>query len=191
MKRYILIVLCSVVLMAIQFFINCSNPLESLDEGDLTPYGYDSETDTIYILDTTTVFDTTTIVDTTTFTDTIMIVDTITIIDTVVVIEPDSTGTSMACSRIVSTLKDIVWMFRNDEGDYLLEFSAFTEHDKPKPSLLVNIDGQEFIWNLVENTEFITELHLSENTMIRIRPNKPPSLGHAIDVCLTMSVIEP
>jgi hypothetical protein len=156
-----------------------------MDEGDLTPFGFSEETDTIYILDTTTVFDTTTVVDTST------VMDTITIIDTVIVIEPDSSGTSMVCSRIVSTLKDIVWMFRNSEGEYLLEFTAFTEFEKPKPTLRVSIDGQEFIWNPAENPEFITELNLSENTMIRITPNKPPSLGHAIDVCLTMTVIEP
>jgi hypothetical protein len=219
MKRNLLLTLGAVIIIAVQFFVNCSNPLDD-SGGGFEPSGpvidtiYNDDTiividtliyedtifnedtimiidtviyfDTLFVSDTLFVVDTLTYVDTAYSADTIIFIDTVTIVDTVVVVEVD-TLLNQVCSRISSNQSEIVWMFRNEAGMHLLEFTAVPESEHPAQTLSVFIEGREYQWIPTENPEFITELELSENTIIRIMPKKPPSLGHAIHICLHIS----
>ena len=117
----------------------------------------------------------------------VILIDTLYSIDTLIVVVTDTTGSRTVCSRIVSNQQDIVWMFRNEEGPFILEFTASTESDDPTQKLSLDIDGMEFQWSPASEPELITEQFLNENTTIRIIVRRPPARGHAIDVCLTIS----
>ncbi len=146
--------------------------------------------DTIRSYDTTVVIriDSVLIYDTIHSFDTIAIFDTVMHIDTVFINGHDTCeGSKMVCSRIASNQQEIIWMFRNLEGIYHLEFSATTERSHPTQTLNLNIDGHDFAWSTADNPEFITDLHLGPNAKIVITSNKPGAFGHAIDVCLTMT----
>lgn len=173
MKRLIFLIVAAMIFAGIQFLANCSNPLESVDGSNPAPPGPVIEIDTVYIVDT--LFDS----------DTVLVVDTNIIVDTVIVVEPGESN--VVCSTIASNQQEIVWIFRNPPGTYLLEFDAFLESEHPVQTLSVDIDGREFLWNPADNAEFIMELDLQERTFIRIIPHKPPSLGHSIYICLKIS----
>jgi hypothetical protein len=145
------------------------------------------EVDTMFAVDTVYQIDTVFVVDSTSQTDTVFIIDTVLQIDTVVVIEPGDSGPIAMCARLSSCRQEIVWMFRNPEGDYRLEFTAASERDNPDQTLVVAIDGEKYFWKPSRDSEFITEQHLEQNAIIRINSKKPPAFGHAIDVCLTVS----
>jgi len=180
-KKIIFLAAAVLIFTGIQFLANCSNPLEGLDGSNPAPPGPVIEIDTLYDVDTVVVIDSNTVV------DTVVVIDTNTVIDTVIIIEPDPGESQTVCSRIASNQQEIVWMFRNQEGTYLLEFDASLESEHPTQTLSVDIDGQEFLWTPADNAEFITELYLQERTVIRITPHKPPSLGHAVYICLKVS----
>ena len=163
MKRIIFFAFAVLIFAAIQFLANCSNPLESLDGNRPAPPGPITQIDTVIVLDTNVV------------------------VDTVIIIEPGSSEAEAVCSRIASNHPDIVWMFRNPEGSYLLEFDAYPESSHPPQTLSVNIDGREFLWTPANNAELVTELYLSERTIIKIMLHSPPALGHAIHICLKVS----
>jgi hypothetical protein len=133
------------------------------------------------------VVDTLAVIDTLTVVDTVTVVDTLIYTDTVIVVVTDTTGSQMLCSRISSHQPEIVWMFRNEEENFKLEFDASPESDHPSQKLLLNIDGREVHWSPVLEPELITEQFLNENATIRIIATKPPALGHAIDICVTLS----
>jgi hypothetical protein len=197
MNRPILLTACAIVLMGVISLVNCADPMEDGNPRQFTPVGPGG--DTIYTFDTMLVFDTTVIYDSTFNFDTVVVIDTIVNIDTLVVIDTTSDvdtifidpsgpgGFGVVCARLSSAQKEIVWMFRNAEGTYLLEFVASVERAHPNQTLSVDIDGQTFLWNPLENSEYITEQLLGQHAVIRITPNKPMSLGHAIDICLTVS----
>jgi len=147
--------------------------------------------DTVVVFDSTFNYDTVVVFDTTVNIDTVVIIDTSSHVDTIVIDPSGSGGFSMVCARLSSAQKEIVWMFRNAEGLHLLEFAATTESNRFDQPLTVDVDGQTFEWNPVENPEYVTEQYLGHHATIRITPNKPPSLGHAIDICLTVSVVVP
>lgn len=175
MRKFIICSIWGFLLIGSMMLVNCSNPLRSSDLSGTGPVpGLDSifSFDTLHVIDTLTQY------------DTLMIVDTITII------EPGTGQSQILCGRISATRKDLVWMFRNPEGDYKLEFTAFTERDKPIQELKVVIDSHEVIWNPGDNPELLTNLLLSQNTALFISALKPPSLGHSIDICLTISANE-
>jgi len=147
-------------------------------------------TDTIIVPDTTivdTIIDTIIVHDTTvidTIVDTVIIPDT-TLVDTVIIIEPGDG--QMLCDRLSSAQQEIVWLFRNAEGPFHLEFAALSEREHPTHILTVTIDGQTYDWSLSESLELVLDQNLGPNAMIRIMTSKPPSFGHAIDICLTLT----
>lgn len=186
MKRIIVFAALSILCMVVNFCVNCSNPL---DIENVAPPKHLTDVDTVYNLDTLNTSDTIIIVDTIYNLDTLNTSDTTFIVDTVIVVVHDTSGSQIVCSRIACNQKEIVWMFRNAEGSYKLEFVASTEEDQPCQKLVVDIDGQEFSWKPVESPELIMEQNLNQNTTIQISSTNPKALGHAIYICLTLSSI--
>lgn len=168
MKRLFLLALITVSFFGVQLLLNCSKPLESIQGSELDPPKPDI------------------IVDTITISDTVIIVDTTILVDTLIVVVHDTSGSQTLCSRLSPYLKEIVWMFRNTEELYLLEFVANSEQNQPPRTLSVDIDGRQFSWDLTESNEFITEQHLNSNATVKIITDQPPSFGHDIDICLTV-----
>ncbi|MFH1700752.1 MAG: hypothetical protein ABIE07_09220 [Candidatus Zixiibacteriota bacterium] len=172
MKKLIICAVWALLLVGSVIFVNCSNPLESDDVTGADPV---PNIDTLFSVDTLVVI------------DTLTQIDTITLIDTITIIESGAGQSQIICGRISSVRKDIVWMFRNPEGIYDLEFAVLIDKDKPARELTLNLDGREFIWDPENNPELIMEVFLSQNAMFFIKANKPPSCGHAIDICLTIT----
>lgn len=168
MKRSFSFVVVAALFFWIQFFVNCSNPLEDIGAGNQSPADPGNGCDTIFDIDT--VFST----------------DTVTVVDTIIIAGPDSGWSRLLCSRIASNQPEIVWMFRNEAGNYLLEFTALPESEHPPQLLSVDIDGETIPWTPAENRELVTEATLGQNATIHIRPGKPPSLGHTVYICLTI-----
>lgn len=182
MRKLILLAVCAIVFIGVQFLVNCSDPLEN---GSLAPVPpAEPEVDTIYRFDTVVVM----VFDSVFHVDSLIRIDSIFHVDTVFIVDNDTIESSrMVCARLASSQQEIVWMFRNPDGVYRLEFSASTESGRPTQTLSVNIDGQLFEWSPGKNAEFIIALHLRPNAIVRITSNNPGAFGHAIDVCLTMS----
>jgi len=170
MKRLTILAIWTIALLTIQFFTNCSNPLDTIDDG--------SNPDDPKI-DTTTVYNT----------DTIFVTDTVALVDTMIVVITDTTGAQFVCARLVSNLQEIVWLFRNHEGRYSFEFAAAIESEHPTQTLMVDIDGEEFRWSPAKEPELLMETNLEKNAIVRISPAKPRSLGHAIHICLTVQAL--
>ena len=192
MKRILLLAVWTVLLISVQLFVNCSNPLETDNSGpDPVPPGVD----TIYRYDTVTLVDTVigddTVIVTDTFIDTfideitVIVVDTL--VDTVVIYEPDPGTLETVCSILRGNLREIIWMFRNQADHYLLEFEASQSREFEMYTLLININGQVYEWDLVDGPTYSIELDLPENSTIRVMPDKPLLLGHQVDLCLTIS----
>ena len=145
-----------------------------------------TNTDTLYVIDSNYI-DTIILTDTVEFTDTLIVYDTSTVVDTVEIIIHDSTDANLICAQLSASLKDIVWMYSNSNGDYKLEFSASVDSQNPERILTVVIDGVEYIWNPFENDQLDFEQFLNDNTTITIRQNKPAAHGHEIDICLMLT----
>lgn len=179
MKRLLLLTVSALVVMGMVQVMNCSNPLETTDEGNLNPPGpiviYDTLIDTVY--DNDTIYSV----------DTFYVTDTVTQTDTVVITEPGTGDPQTVCSILLSNLYEIIWMFHNQEGDYLLEFTAEAARDYDFRTLTVDIDGDQFEWKVGENQEFSAEVHLSAYATIRIMTDQPCLQGHEVDICLTIS----
>ena len=205
MKQRLLLGIFITIFVAIMFVGNCSDPLESLGPEIridtikiVDTLGY---SDTLFIIDTFMIIDTLDYTDTLFVVDTIMIIDTLDYMDTVYVVDTvnnidtvfiyitDTTQSQTICSRISSCRKKIVWMLRNQEGKYKLEFTASQDGKCPVQTLYLYIDGHEYRWKPVEDPELIKELYLEENSTIRIKTYKPPAFGHTIYICLTISKI--
>lgn len=195
--------------------VSCADPLESTGPDNSSEPIYIVDTvpdfdtliqidtttriDTVYVVDsviqgdTIIQFDTVTIVDTLIQTDTVVVIDTlvdqdtVTQIDTVFIVVPDTGSIRPFCSVLACNQQEIVWMFRNPDGAFRLEFTADMEKDQPNQTLTVDIDGQTFLWDPNAAPEFITELHLDLHATMRIVANKPPARGHSINVCLTVT----
>ena len=157
--------------------------------------------DTTYVIDTLFQYDTLIVIDTLIQSDTIIVTDTVIQTDTVVqtdtLIEVDTVIVDIVdtvivptgyCARLASSQKEIIWMLQNTEGSYLLEFVATVERAAPPQLLIVEIDGQLVEWQVTNTQALSIEQDLGENVTARIWPGKPPSFGHAVDICL--SVIE-
>ncbi len=146
--------------------------------------------DTLVQLDTVMLVDTVTSVDTLTVTDTLFEVDTLLEIDTLIVLDTivvhDTTGIQTVCSELSRNLNEIIWGLRNTAGVYHLVFEAMVEGDQPPKTLTVTIDGQEYEWSVEQSLLFELETTLVENASVRIVPSQPLSLGHSVDVCLTL-----
>jgi hypothetical protein len=187
LKRLTALVASAALTLGVSYLVSCSDPLDVSGSFGGSPGGGGNRVDTVIIFDTVTVTDTNNTVDTLIIIDTVITIDTNYIVDTVTITQPDSGQSETVCGRISCNKKEIVWMFRNREGFYHLEFSASTERDKPIQTLVVTIDGQPFTWIAAENPELITDMHLSHNASIRISLEDPGAYGHAIDVCLKMT----
>jgi hypothetical protein len=204
-KKLILLIIGALIIAGVQFLVNCSNPLDTADRLHPSPPGpndgldtlYNTDTiivvdttsyaDTIYILDTVFVYDSSVFVDTIYTSDSIIVFDTVTLVDTIIVIEPDPNRPQVVCSRIACNQKEIIWMFRNPEGIFHLEFVAAVESDDPSQKLVVHIGDQTYAWKPSDHPEMIMDLHLAPNTTILIESSKPPAYGHSIDICLTIN----
>lgn len=201
MKRVYLLGICATLFWCSQILLNCSSPLESANGNNPSPPPPGSETvyvhDTVRLTDTVsdssadTIFDTVTIVDTfnDSIIDTFIVVDTVqdTIIDTLIIVEPDTNGTMVLCSSISPCNKEIVWLFRNAEGMFHLEFVANIENPFGQRKLFVIIDGQQYEWKPEIDRELIVDRHLSPNATIKIYQAEPHAYGHSVDICLTMT----
>ena len=196
MNRFILILMGAALVMVLQFAANCSQPLESTDEPNNVPPGPDVIYDTTISIDTivvvydSTEVDTIIAVDTTIVADTVYVIDTTGQTDTVVVVVEGGDGAQTVCARLSSTRQEIMWMFRNEAGPFLLEFTAAAERLHPTQVLSVTVDGQVVEWIPGENRELILQQDLGENAAIEIYSGKPGAFGHAIDVCLTLTPLE-
>lgn len=196
MKRAAFLLVVGSIILAFQIISNCSQPLENSDLPLSPSPGPGSRVDTVYVISIDTVVvihegttDTVVVFDTVIQVDTVIQTDT-SVVDTVVVIDSGSCGSQMVCARLGSGQKEIVWLFRNHEGPYHLEFAALTEMDHPTHTLTVDLDGETFNWSLAESLELVLDVNLSQNATMHITTSKPPSFGHSIDVCLTMRARE-
>jgi hypothetical protein len=215
MKRLLVLACFAAVIIAMQFAANCSDPLETINSRNLTPVGPDIDTvihydtvvvidtlnhvdsvividtvnyvDTVIVVDTTNQIDTLFITDTTFVVDTIIVRDTTNHVDTVIIVEPGQDGPQMLCAQMASNRQEILWMYRNPEGLFRLEFAASTERGHPTQELLVEIDGRLIIWDTSDSLELILEQNLGPNAKIRISSLEPHAFGHAIDICLTLT----
>lgn len=145
--------------------------------------------DTILQIDTLLQVDTVILVDTVVIYDTVYVTDTVTQIDTVIIVVPDTGAFRPFCGTLASNQQEIVWMFRNQEGNFRLEFSSTLERVQPGQSVTVDIDGEKYFWDIVADPDFITELHLQQYSTIRITANKPPARGHSIYICLEVTAL--
>jgi hypothetical protein len=175
-RKVILLAFWALLTAGILLFANCSNPLEITGQDGLAPVGPVTEVDTVYSVDTLTMI------------DTLTIVDTLTEVDTVIIVEPDPGQPQTVCSILLANLREIIWMFHNQEGEYRLEFVASQSREFCMYTLLVDIDGQQFQWDLVDGAEFVQVLYLNEYATIRVTPDQPLLLGHQVDLCLTISI---
>lgn len=171
MKKLAAFILIVASLFLIQLLTTCSKPLKSLD-------GYDQNPP----------LDTLVIVDTISSVDTVIIVDTVVMVDTIIIEIPDSGGTDLLCGRLNSSRQEIVWMFRNQQRVYRLELLAILERDNPPRTLLVDIEGQQFYWDVTDNHQMIIEGLLPQNATMIISTLQPRALGQAIDICLFVDI---
>jgi hypothetical protein len=107
-----------------------------------------------------------------------------TVTDTVVVVDTIIVADTMFCARLNSHRKEIVWMIRNHEGLFRLEFSAITDRENDSRTLVINIDDQRLFWHLSQYSEFIAGQNLKQDAIVRIESIPPHSYGQAIDICL-------
>ena len=112
-----------------------------------------------------------------------------TVTDTVVVVDTIIVADTMFCARLDSHRKEIVWMIRNHEGLFRLEFSAIREGESQSRTLVINIDDQLLFWHLSEYSEFVAEQNLEQNVIVRIESIPPYAYGHAIDICLRVKAL--
>ena len=200
MKRILLLAVLALAAGILALAGSCSHPLESDDIGggqEPSPNVVRVDTllifDTVMIIDTGTVydtvynFDTLVIIDSNFTFDTVYYIDTVFQVDTVVISNPGTGGPLFVCATLSTGEKEIVWLFRNSPGRFLLEFAASSERIDPSQAVTVKIGGQEYEWKPARDSELTIEQDLEENTTIRITPIKPPSYGHSISICLKMT----
>lgn len=142
--------------------------------------------DTIIQVDTVEVPDTVYVPDTIYLPDTVIVTDTIWLTDTVYVVVPD-TGGPVMCGQMGAIQKEIVWMLRNAEGNYHLEFSGRVEKEHPSNTVIIDIDGVQYRWDVSAEPVFVIDTWLEANATILIDRIKPNPFGHSIDICLSIS----
>ncbi len=144
------------------------------------------DTDTIIQTDTLIHTDTVIQTDTVTQTDTLTYTDTFTYTDTVIVADTVFLPTGY-CASLSASQHEILWMFQNDAGSYVLEFMAMVDEDKPPKNLIIDIDGQQFEWHPNESMVIEIEQNLGEYAYARIWTDTPRALGHAVAICLKIT----
>ena len=145
---------------ALQVLFNCSSPLDVNDLSDGS-----AAPETVFVHDTTIV------------------------IDTIIVVVPDTGFSQLRCSSIEGPHAEILWLLMNEAGNYAIEFQASVERSHPEQTLSLNIDGQEFQWDL-QTTELLFEgFFLREDTEVRITTVPPHARGHSITVCMRIRIM--
>jgi len=209
MRRLLLLTICAMLVMGTSVLMQCSTPLELDDDPIKTdtlflepPHPFDTIIDTIidtvFTGDTVFVFDTT--FDTTFVSDTVFVIDTIVdtitdtigpdtiiIIDTIFVPDPDSGGTIALCVTVSPKQHMINWMLLNSSGDYSFEWTATVSRDRPCQTLIVEIDGQQYMWDPYAQPSLDIDQTLGGDVSVKVFPEKPSCFGHAIDLCVTIT----
>lgn len=159
MRRTILLAVLALALISLQVLMNCSQQLEGIDGPVTNPPVTIVKTDTVIIF----------------------------------LPHDDHHGDCdeddekiVVCSRLTSNINEIVWWFENEAESFSFHFEATTERDHPSKTLLIEIDDLQFFWDLSESKELLVEAPLKENGKVRITASKPPSLGHPVDICMSM-----
>ena len=170
MKRLVFLIAAAALFAAFQIVINCSSPLDSPDGINPQPPRVDTVliTDTVFVFDSTIVIDTIFGVDTIFVVDTVGIVDTIILIDTVIVVDSIDFHPVVICSKLGSHHHKIYWTFLDVAGQFHLEFEAFIERSNSPIGLTIYINGQNYDWDLAQNTVLELDLVLEERSTIRI-----------------------
>jgi len=161
MRKQTIFSIPAIICACLLYWLNCSKPLE-LEEIEQTP------ADTIFVPDTVVYVDTVYVDTSYTDTDTLY-------------------ADTLICARLGSCRREIVWMFFNPEGRFNLEFQAIIERDHPWQTLIIDIDGQEYEWDLSDDLPFSLVRFLERHAIVRITSASPHGYGHAIDVCLRIS----
>lgn len=171
MKRFVLFLIWAAINIGFLGLLNCSRPL---DIDRITQ----PSADTVFVPDTI-IFNDTLYVDTL-YTDTIYVdtlyADTI-YADTIY-------ADTMLCARLDSHRQEIVWLLFNQEQLYRLEFLAATERIRDSQIVVIDIDEEQYYWDLSGSLNFSIERNLDELAIIRITSQQPHSYGQAIDICL-------
>lgn len=166
--------------------------------------------DTLYVTDTLQVIDTLSVIDTFYVSDTIMVVDTVSIVDTTYVEVPGEDCPFKICSYISSYYKKIYWRFPDLNGQYEFKFSrddldnwyrggdddddGHGDNDNcdggkncPLKKLKIHINNKVYFWNVGDNKNFILNLNVEPNTVVKIFPYTSKWCRHKLDVCLKVS----
>lgn len=145
--------------------------------------------DTVTVTHTVVKHDTVRVTDTTTLVDTLVTTDTVVRVDTVKVGDPTACNPEPFCGKLAACDKELLWLFRNEAGNYHLEFSGYADKDQPLQTIVVTINGVAYYWKAAEKPEWDFDMALPANTTIRIGLTKPPAYGHEIHICLQMTKI--
>lgn len=146
-------------------------------------------TDTVIETHTVIRYDTVRVTDTTTLVDTVVNTDTVVRVDTVKVGDPTACSPEPFCGKLSACDKELLWLFRNEAGNYRLEFSGYADKDQPLQTIVVTINGVVHYWKAAEKPVWDFDMTLPANTTIRLGLTKPPAYGHEIHLCLQMTKI--
>ena len=201
---FLIAALLSVAFAVIQI-LGCSSPLTTEDINGPQPGGTDTVViiiaDTFFVMDTLYIpGDTIIIPGDTIFVpvdtiylpgDTLLVpVDTVYLPGDTIYMPPDTViehdTLLQYCGRLESPVQEIQWLLMNDSGQYVLEFQAALENDRPEQALIVDIDGLEFEWYLADTLHFRFEGPLGQEAIVRICLTPPPARGHGIDICMVV-----
>jgi len=177
MRNFISFSICLIVFFIIQLFGSCSQPLDSIsDNGQFA-------IDTLYIIDTTEFADTNIFVDTVSIIDTITIIDTLSFVDTLSFADTVLLVEAMYCDRLNWFHRQIDWTMDNNAGLYSFEFIASTEQAYSLPSLIIEINDQQYYWNLEDGFELNIEQNVDPETVVSISYASLQSCDRTIEVC--------
>ena len=147
--------------------------------------------DTVFVGDTVHVTDTVTVSDTVIVTDTLRVVDTVVAVDTVVVRDCDDDDVDKDCKKFCEKInshnKQITWRLDNEAGHYRLDFSAWTERNKPTQKLWISVGGETYCWTPSSDDHFCLDLDLPADACVKVWLDNPKACGHEIKVCLKMT----
>jgi hypothetical protein len=116
------------------------------------------------------------------FPDTVYVTDTTAVADTITIVE------TMYCDRLNWYHREIIWMLQNREGLFRVEFVASTDREPPLPPLLIEIDDQQFLWDLEDSLEYVIEQFIERNASVRIAYASLQTCSKPIDVCFKVGI---
>jgi len=95
----------------------------------------------------------------------------------------------MYCDRPRWFYRQIDWTLENHAGLYLFEFYASAEQEYPRPSLIKEIDNQQYSWDLNESFEVYTEQYINPETLVSISYSDLESCYSSIEVCFRVKAL--